>query len=149
MTIFLTIFSGVITFVIGQIIVKLLIDPVQEMKKTIAQLSYVFIEHANVILNPGVPKIEIIDETTVLLRRLSSQIHAHTHIIPIYDKVYKIFGLPSKAKLYEASSDLICLSNNIHKAHDNTYEMNTKLIAHISYLLDVYISESSRWSGDI
>ena len=103
MTIFITIFSGVITFVIGQIIVKLLIDPVQEMKKTIGQISYTFLERANVISNPGVPRKEIMDETSELLRRLSSQIHAHIQIIPFYDKIFKVFGLPSKSKLYKAS----------------------------------------------
>ena len=144
MTIFITIFSGVITFVIGQIIVKLLIDPVQEMKKTIGQISYTFSERANVISNPGVHRKEIMDETSELLRRLSSQIHAHIQIIPLYDKIFKVFGLPSKSKLYKASSDLICLSNNIHEANNYTCENNEKLIERISNFLDIYISEDSR-----
>lgn len=56
LTVFLTVLSGVMTFVIGQLIVKLLLDPVQDMKKTIAQISHTLIERENVIANPGVPK---------------------------------------------------------------------------------------------
>lgn len=35
MTVFLTVISGVLTFALGQIIVRLVIEPVQELKKTI------------------------------------------------------------------------------------------------------------------
>ena len=45
-TVFFTVLSGVITFVIGQLIVKLLLDPIQDMKKTIGQVSHTLVEQS-------------------------------------------------------------------------------------------------------
>ena len=42
-TVFLTVLSGVITFVIGQLIVKLILDPVQDMRKTIGLVSHIYL----------------------------------------------------------------------------------------------------------
>ena len=40
MQVFLTIFSGVFVFVIGQIFLKLVIEPVQVLKTTISKVAY-------------------------------------------------------------------------------------------------------------
>ncbi len=53
-TVFLTVFSGVLVYVIGQIIVKLVIEPIHEMRKTIGQISHSLNVRADVISNPGV-----------------------------------------------------------------------------------------------
>ena len=109
-TVFLTVLSGVITFVIGQLIVKLLLDPIQDMKKIISQVSHTLVECANVIANPGVPTKEVMDDTSDSLRRLSFQLHAHLYLIPSsYDTPAKVFRLPSKEMLLVASSALIGL----------------------------------------
>ena len=55
LTVFLTVLSGVLTYVVGQLVVKLVIEPVQEARRTIGQISHSLIEHAHVIANPGVP----------------------------------------------------------------------------------------------
>lgn len=59
MTVFLTVFSGVITFVLGQLVIKLLVDPVQDFRKAVADIALVLIEYANVYANPGVAGSEI------------------------------------------------------------------------------------------
>ena len=46
-SVFFTIFTGVSIYLLGQIIVKLVIDPVHEMKKTIGQISHSMIMYAN------------------------------------------------------------------------------------------------------
>lgn len=145
-TVFFTVLSGVITFVIGQLIVKLFLDPIQELNKTIAWISYMLVERANVIANPGVSKKEIMNETSDSLRKLSSQLHAHLYIVPLYNKTSKIFCLPSKDKLIDASSALIGLSNSIHKADDKIYEVNAKRVKKICDSLGIYLAEGSRWS---
>ena len=45
MEVFLTVFAGFATFALGQIVVKLVIDPVQEFKKVVADISHAVIEH--------------------------------------------------------------------------------------------------------
>jgi len=147
-TVFFTVFSGVITFVIGQLITKLLLDPVQDMKKTVGQVSHLLVERANVIANPGVPTKEIMDETSDALRRLSSQLHAHLYLIPLYDVTSKVFCLPSKEKLLTASSELIGLSNSVYRTSGDIYEVNAKRVEHICDSLGIYLSEDSRWPKD-
>ena len=51
-TVFLTVFSGVVTYIVGQLVLKLLIEPVQDLKKTIGMISYAIIERGSVISNP-------------------------------------------------------------------------------------------------
>lgn len=38
-TVFLTVISGVLTYVLGQLVLKLVIEPAQEMKKLIGQIA--------------------------------------------------------------------------------------------------------------
>jgi len=48
-TVFLTVFAGVTTYVLGQLILKFLIEPVHELKRTIGEIAHSLVEHANVI----------------------------------------------------------------------------------------------------
>jgi uncharacterized membrane protein YbaN (DUF454 family) len=148
-TVFFTVLSGVITFVIGQLIVKLLLDPVQDMKKTIAQISHALVERANVIANPGVPTTEIMDEASLLLRKLSSQLHAHLYLVPCYGLTSRVFHLPSKEKLLAASSALIGLSNSVYRADERVYEVNAKRVEQVCDSLGIYLAEGSRWPKDL
>ena len=50
--VFLTVFSGVITYILGQLALKLVVEPVQELKKTIGVIAHSLIERANVIYTP-------------------------------------------------------------------------------------------------
>ena len=148
-TVFITVLSGVITFVIGQLIVKLLLDPVQDMKKTIGQVSHTLVERANVIANPGVPTKVVMDNTSDSLRKLSSQLHAYLYLVPCYDKTSKVFHLPSKEKLLAASTALIGLSNSVYRADDRVYESNAKRVEQVCDLLGIYLAEGSRWPKDL
>ena len=58
-TVFLTVISGVLTYVLGQLVLKLVIEPVQETKRTIGQISHSLIEHGNVIQNPDFASEEL------------------------------------------------------------------------------------------
>lgn len=52
-TVFLTVMSCVATLVVGQLVVKLVIEPVQGMKEAIALVSDTMIERANIFQNLG------------------------------------------------------------------------------------------------
>ena len=148
-TVFVTVLSGVITFVIGQLIVKLLLDPVQDMKKTIGQISHTLVERANVIANPGVSPKDIEDETSNSLRKLSSQLHAHLYLVPAYGVTSKVFCLPSKEKLKVASSALIGLSNSIGRVRETIYKTNAKRVEQVCDSLGIYFPDESRWPEEI
>jgi len=144
-TVLLTVLSGVLTYVIGQIILKIIIEPVQDMKKTIGQISHSLIEHANVIQNPGVPSEETMHKTSQHLRMLSSQIQAHLYLVPKYKFTAFIFRLPSQKQVLEAAKNLIGLSNSVFRASENTHEYNSKRVEKICDSLSIYMSEGDRW----
>ncbi len=144
-TVFLTVFSGVIIYVLGQLIVKLLIDPVQEMNKTIGQISHSLIEYANVIANPGISSKEVMHQTSQHLRQLSSQLQAHLYLIPKYDKTAKTFHLPVRGKILAASGSLIALSNSVFSTSDGIHKHNAQRVENVCDSLGIYLSEDNRW----
>lgn len=143
-TVFLTILSGVITFALGQIFVKLVIDPVQDLKKTIGQVSHSLLERANVIANPGVPSVDVMRETSQDLRRLSSQLQAHLYLVPLYGVTGRVFFLPSKRDIRAASSALIGLSNSIFQPSERIYEQSARRVETICYSLGIFLAEGDR-----
>ncbi|WP_340121977.1 hypothetical protein [Methylobacter svalbardensis] len=137
-TIFLTIFSGVTVYVLGQIAVKLVIDPVQDFKKTIGQISHYLIEYKNIIDNPGVGDNDKICDASQHLRKLSSQLQAHLYLVPLYTITASTFRLPGKEQISIAGKALIGLSNSLHHASENVYAGNSKDIDDICNSLNIY-----------
>lgn len=144
-TIFFTVFSGVITYIVGQLILKLWLEPIHDMKKTIGQISYSLIESANVIGNPGVPSQEIMSETSKNLRKLASQLQSHLYLVPIYALTAIIFKIPRRNEVLMASKALIGLSNSVFSVSENTYESNAKRVATVCDSLSIYLAEDERW----
>ena len=147
-TVFLTVFAGVLTYIIGQLILKLVIEPVHEVRKTIVAISHTLIERSNVIQNPGVPTQEVMDETSRELRKLSSQLRSHLYLVPRYRITARIFGLPTPDAIQSASSALIGLSNSVFQARENIYEVNAKRVETVCDSLDIYLAKEDRWPKD-
>lgn len=137
-TIFVTVMSGVLTYVLGQVVVKLVIEPVQEFKKTIGKVAHALVMRANVTSNPGVGTSDVLDSTSEELRTLSSDLHTHLRLIPYFSLSAKIFGLPSQQEVLQASSSLIGLSNGVHTVRENTYGMNANGVKKIRDSLRIY-----------
>ncbi len=136
--VFLTVFSGVVTYILGQIALKLVIEPVQDLKRTIGVISHSLIERGNVIYNPGVPTRDVMDETSRELRKLASQLRSHLYLIPRYPLMAGIFRLPHHAGIEAASKALIGLSNGVHEAHENTHRVNTANVKTVCDSLRIY-----------
>lgn len=147
-TIFLTVISGVLTYVLGQLVVKIVIDPVQDMKKTIGQVAHALIERANITSNPGVPAEDVINETSKLFRQLSSQLQSHLYLVPSYKVTAMVFRLPELQNVLTTSSHLIGLSNSLHRATDRIYEINAKRVEAIHDLLGIYMADGDRFPKD-
>jgi hypothetical protein len=148
-TVFLTVISGVITYVLGQLLVKVVIDPAQEMKKTIGQIALSLIERANVVANPGVPEREVIDDTSKHLRQLSSQLQSHLYLVPCYSVTARFFRLPPKENILKATGYLIGLSNSLHRTDDRVYEANAKRAEAIHDLLGIFMADGERLPKDV
>lgn len=147
-TVFFTILTGVLTYVAGQLVPRLLIEPVQELRRTIGQISHALIQYANVIANPGVPTKERMHEASDALRTLSSQLQSHLYLVPRYDTTAKVFKLPAKAELLRAAKALIGLSNSVFRASERVYEGNAKKVERVCDSLKIYLPEDEPWPDE-
>ena len=146
MTVFLTVFSGVLTFVLGQLVLKLVIEPVHEFKKAIADIALALIEYANIYSNPGVAGEEIEKKVSEQLRKLASRINAQIYLIPLYGITARLFGLPSRQKVLAAASDLIGLSNGVFKSASDLVWTNLERAEKTRIALGIYVPENERIS---
>lgn len=144
MTVFLTVLSGVITFVLGQLVIKLLVDPVHDFRKTVADIALALIEYANIYANPGVAGSEIEKKVSEELRRLSSRLNAQMYLIPCYPITAKIFGLPSRKTVVDAASNLIGLSNGVFQSASNLVLVNVERADKIRKALGIFIPENEQ-----
>lgn len=149
MSAFFTIISGVLVFVLGQFVLKLLIEPIQAYKTTVGEISVALIFHSNVFANPGVLSKDANDLASKEFRTLASKLSAQVFLIPFYDKTADAFRLPTKDQIHEVKSILIFLSNNLHtRGHDvqgiSPGELNSRKAESISKLLRIYVPEDSK-----
>lgn len=144
MEIFLTILSGVIVFILGQLVLKLLIEPIQEFRKTVADIAHALIGYANIYANPGGVNNESEKKASEELRKLSSRLNAQMYLIPFYQIIAKIFRLPPKDKLVGAASDLIGLSNGVFKSSSDLVLPNLERAERIRITLGIYVPENER-----
>jgi hypothetical protein len=134
----LTIIGGVLVFVAGQLVVKFVIEPIQELKKTLAEIHYSLVFHACPILSSFGK--EDWDNTADILRKLSCDLSARIEAVPLYDRWESLSHkfLPDKKKAREASRFLMALSNSMH---DQDRSKNGDIVKKIFLLLNFDIDE--------
>jgi hypothetical protein len=123
----LTLIGGLILFILSNIFLKLILEPVQEMKKVIGEIHeetiyYSNLYHNPLIIEPWVSKRKPTDEQTQnyrdgseKLRRLSARLRATENVIPLYEVTRRLFALPSSSKVDEAARRLIFLHNSMYQ----------------------------------
>lgn len=146
MEVFFTVVAGFITYALGQIVVKLVIDPVQEFKKVVADISHAVIEYANVYSNPGIPSLDVQKKVSEELRKLSSRLNAQMYLVPRYSVTAVLFGLPRKARVVEAARYLIGLSNSVFESAKNQAIANAEKSEQLCDALGIYVHEGDRIS---
>jgi hypothetical protein len=115
-SIFATVLSGVLVFVLGQIVVRFVIDPIKEVKEVLGEIEFAMIYHAPAILTPvGDHKGE--DEAAKAIRELASMLRAKVEVIPLYAcwSFLSMRFLPQRENLMNASSHLIGMANSVKK----------------------------------
>ncbi|MBI3897582.1 MAG: hypothetical protein HY308_04705 [Gammaproteobacteria bacterium] len=144
MEVFLTVVTGFATFAFGQIAVKLLIDPVQEFKRVVADIAHGLIEYANVFGNPDVADQETERKVSTELRKYSSRLNAQMYLVPAYGFMSKIFGLPKKKNVVKAAAQLIGLSNGFGGNNPNRGVINSYRAQHVKDALGIFVPGNER-----
>lgn len=106
-----TVLGGVLIFVLGQIILKFIVEPLYEQSKLIGEITASLIYYID--LKAG-GRFKMIDnkESTIVLRKQASDIIWRTYAIPVY-WLWTILGRPAVVNVIRASKELILLSDNV------------------------------------
>lgn len=113
-----TVIGGIFIFSMGQIIVKFFIEPIHEQARCIGEIADALIFYADIYSNPGYPSLGEgplrRDETVRTLRQYASLLISKTHMVRCYGLFEKLKCVPTRKNIFEASQNLIGLSNSIH-----------------------------------
>jgi len=105
----LAVATGVVVFVVGQYFVRLVIEPVSELRKAIARVNYLMLYYANKMYSPS----EDAEYVKKELRESASRLLELVHIPALYRFIYGIFDMPSAKDIENAIPLIIGLSNNV------------------------------------
>jgi hypothetical protein len=117
------IMAGIIIYVLGEIIVKIVIDPVQELKRVVADIAFKLIHYSHVFKlsasdESAEKKIDLekLESAADEYRKLASLLNAAYHLVPFYSFTRFVFGLPREADVLSARNALIEISEEIFSA---------------------------------
>lgn len=147
---------GVLIFIIGQYILKLILEPIIELKKLFGSISAFFLREQHKITNASNAKIgqksanatnteyylQLHDEA----RMLSSQLLSKSYAIPFYFFISTLFKLPCQSCILEVSQSLNSIGYSLSPYHKETEYSNPITISQdmkrISKILNVPLSYS-------
>jgi len=125
--VFYIILAGVIIYVLGEIIVKIVIDPVQELKRVIADIAFKLIHYSHVFKLSTAEDApdeasgktidrEKLEQAADEYRKLASMLNAGFRLVPFYPLIRVLFFLPREADIIDARNELIEMSEEIFAA---------------------------------
>ncbi len=113
----ITALFGIIVFVLGQFIVKLVIDPLQEQARAIGEIAHALVYYAHVGEESSDAQQ---DKAREVYRDLAAGLRMSAHTIPLYRAFALLLPfVPAKEAVHRTSEALIGLSNNVGS---NRYE---------------------------
>ena len=146
---FETILAGVTVFVLGQVLLKMVIDPVQKLKATLGEIAHALVYFASAYGNPGMVPAERASEAYEKLRALSSQLASDLRVIPAFRVTRLVFFLPSRDQLVSAQRELIRLSNGVYSHGTDGAMRNLKQSQKIADALGILVPPHERISEKV
>lgn len=121
---FLTVVTGTLVFVLGQICLKLIIEPYIEQQKVISEIRYSLIFYGNAYCSKddlaNTEKLKRISDAQLKFRALAGQLVAVNMFVRGYGFWRYFLFAPARENIKVASSGLIGLSNSLIAAPDPT-----------------------------
>lgn len=115
-----TVLGGVAVFVVGQVLLKVVLEPVQGLRMLIGEVADDLVFHSNVFANPGAHSPEREMESSLVLRQRATQLAARAHLVPHY-RVWAYLGIvPSLSNIAIAREGLVYLSNAVSGGDPDT-----------------------------
>ena len=134
----LTIVSALLIFVASQYFLKLVLEPISRMRRTLADISSTTLFHQAKITNGHA------DEAVgTRLHELSARLRADAFEVRFYSQVAKICGVPSRRNIGLACRELNWLSTGMTPIEQETLqnknwaEENTRTLEKLGQLLGI------------
>ena len=114
----ITALFGIIVYVIGQLVLKIFIEPFNELWLEIGETSNALILNISIITNPGSEIIpdEKRRDAKESLRQQATFLVSKTHAVIWYHIPSLLQLLPSKNDIREAHRELIGISNQLYES---------------------------------
>jgi len=122
MNVFATIVAGVTVFVFGQILLKLVIEPIQNLREAIAEVAFHLANDHAVIHNAETVKKEQAEAVTSNLRQLGARLVSSQQLVPFYTSLRKVFSLPDEVNIGKAAQQLFQIPNHMYGSCPQKYE---------------------------
>jgi len=110
----LTVVGGVTVYVIGQLVSKIFIEPVHELKKAVGEVRFNLAFHAATILTPAARSAERSQKAYEALLRSSCDLIARVEAIQCYPVLSGVFRLPSRESIKIDATKFHGLSTYVH-----------------------------------
>lgn len=108
--VFYTVVSGTLVLVLGQILQRFVLEPIQSYKKTIGKIDNKLKFYSNILTNNGF-KQDFLVEVTDTIRNLSCEIESDYKQIPFIRLLSKLKVVEKKEDVAKVAQGLIFLSN--------------------------------------
>lgn len=128
-SVFFTVLAGVAIFVLGQFILKLVLEPIVSFKESLGHLSAFCLRYRAKITNANA-SIELQNE----LKVLTSTILSKSESIPFYSAFARVLGLPNQAAIVESCRLLNGIS---YEVVNETSQQKGKLNGPVEILMDL------------
>jgi hypothetical protein len=123
-----TLLVGVIVYVVGQLLSKVFIDPLQNLRKTVGETRFNLAFHAGVIHSPICRASEKSDNTQDALMKSSCDLLANLQTISLYWIASTLQLAPPRKSIEQAAVQLRGLSTYVHEKDSKAYD-NLEVIA--------------------
>ena len=152
-----TVISGItilvlIVFMHACIFLRSIIQPVHQLKRTMADILHTFSRYTYVIHYVDVIPPDLHSEVYEKLRRHSNQLYADMSLIPswFFNFPYfgKVFSLPEEKMVYKSARNLTATANWIHVNHNCKLNYIVKNIQTACDNLGLYIDPKDRITNE-
>jgi len=123
-----TVLTGVVVFVAGQLFLKFAIEPLQEQRRAIGRVAHALVFFQDLYMNPGVARPELNETASRALRDAACDLLAQTNGVPNYEMWETMNAVRPRSDVLKAHGHLIGLSNSVTKGHAEYNEVSRREI---------------------
>jgi len=114
-----TIVPATLIFVIGQILTRFVLEPIQDQARTVGRIAFCLLAYAD--LSPETHKTDRLEEASRALRELAAQLRASRRVIPGYSALAFARCVIGRSVLLESSAMLVHWSNAVYHGDTQPY----------------------------